>query len=184
MMTPLRGGQRSSPWKGVGNASIPSDKGPILHSPWSTKLVSEKRFALSRGTKSRPLPAQHRAVSFATALRYLSSYCEFHKVAEHSHAALAATLLLPVAKFDNRRAQLPTPRVRRKVRFNKETICKTPVWSENLNQLNRLLTLSCNAVGTKALLSSVFFEPGVACNICGAWLQGTFAFLDSDIVQD
>jgi hypothetical protein len=105
-------------------------------------------------------------------------------VAEQSHAALAATLLLPVARFDNRRVQLPTPRVRRKVRFNKETICKTPVWSENLNQLDRLLTLSCNAAGTKALLNSVFFEPGVACNICGAWLQGTFAFLDSDIAQD
>ena len=170
--------------EGGWNASIPSDKGHILHSPWYTKLVSEQRFILSRGTKSPPLPAQHRAASFATALRYLSSYCELHKAAEQSHAALAATLLLPVARFDNRRVQLPTPRVRRKVRFNKETLCKTPVWSENLNQLDRLLTLSCNAVGTKALLNSVFFEPGVACNICGAWLQGTFAFLDSEIMQD
>ncbi|KUJ16076.1 uncharacterized protein LY89DRAFT_102789 [Mollisia scopiformis] len=170
--------------EGGWNASIPSDKGPILHSPWYTKLVSEKRFILSRGTKSRPLPFQHRAASFATALRYLSSYCEFHKVAEQNHAALAATLLLPVARFDKSRVQLPTPRVRRKVRLNKESICKTPAWSENLNQLDRLLSLSCNAVGTKALLNSVFFEPGVACNICGAWLQGTFAFLDSDIVQD
>jgi hypothetical protein len=71
-----------------------------------------------------------------------------------------------------------------KVRLNKETICKTPAWSENLKQLDRLLTLSCNAVGTKALLNSVFFEPNVACNIYGAWLQGAFAFLDSDIVQD
>jgi hypothetical protein len=170
--------------EGGWNASIPSDRGPILHSPWYTRLVSEQRFTLSRGTKSRPLPAQHRAASFTTALRYLSSYREFHQVAEQSHAALAATLLLPVARYDNRRVQLPTPRVRRKERINEETICKTPEWSENLNQLDRLLTLSCNAVGTKALLNSVFFEPGVACNICGAWLQGTFAFLDSEIVQD
>ncbi|RFU31114.1 hypothetical protein B7463_g5222, partial [Scytalidium lignicola] len=170
--------------EGGWNASVPSDRGHILHSPWHTKLVSEQRFTLSRGTKCHPLPAKHRAASFATALHYLSSYCEFHGVAEQSHAALAATLLLPVARFDNRRIQLPTPRVRRKVRFNKETICKAPAWSENLNQLDRLLTLSCNAVGTKALLNSVFFEPGVASNICGAWLQGTFAFLDSDIVQD
>lgn len=170
--------------EGGWNTSIRSDKGHILYSPWYTKLISEQRFILSRGTKSRPLPAQHCAASFATALRYLCSYCEFHKVAEQSHAALAATLLLPVASFDNRRVRLPTPRVRRKARNNEETACKTPVWSENLSQLDRLLTLSCNAVGTKALLNSVFFEPGVACNICGAWLQGTFAFLDSDIVQD
>jgi hypothetical protein len=105
-------------------------------------------------------------------------------VAEQSHAALAATLLLPVARFDNTRIQLPTLRVRLRERRKRETIYKTPAWSENLKQLDRLLTLSCNAVGTKALLNSVFFEPGVACNICGAWLQGTFAFLDSDIVQD
>ncbi|CZT41572.1 uncharacterized protein RSE6_01326 [Rhynchosporium secalis] len=170
--------------EGGWNTSIPSDKGHILHSPWSTKLVSEQRFILSRGTKSRPLPSQHRAASFAIALRYLSSYCEFHGVVEQNYAALAATLLLPVAKFDNRRVQLPTPRFRGKARLNKESTCKKPAWSDNLNQLDRLLTLSCNAVGTKALLNSVFFEPGVACNVCGAWLQGTFAFLDSDIVED
>ena len=154
--------------EGGWNASIQSDKGPILYSPWYTRLVSEQRFTLSRGTKSRPLPAQHHAASFATSLRYLSSYCEFHKVAEQSHAALAATLLLPVARYDNRRVQLPSLRVRRKERRKKETIYKTPAWSENLNQLDRLLTQSCNAVGTKALLNSVFFERGVACNICGA----------------
>ncbi len=33
-------------------------------------------------------------------------------------------------------------------------------------------------------MNSVFFRPGVACNICRAWLQGTFEFLDSGIVQD
>jgi hypothetical protein len=143
--------------EGGWTATIPSDKGRILHSPWYTKLISEQRFTLSRGTKSRPITAQYRAASFATALRYLSRYCEFHKVARQSHAALAATLLLPVANFDNRMVQLPTPRVRRKVRLNKETICKTPAWSENLKQLVRLLTLSCNAVGTKALLNSIFF---------------------------
>jgi hypothetical protein len=100
------------------------------------------------------------------------------------HAALAATLLLPVARFDNRKVQLPTPQIRRKVLIEKDNVCKTFSWSENLNQLDKLITLSCNAVGMKALLNSVFFEPSVGCNICGAWLQGTFAFLDSDIIQD
>lgn len=46
------------------------------------------------------------------------------------------------------------------------------------------LALSCNDLGIKALLGSVFFEPGVECNICGAWLQGTLAFVNSDIMQD
>jgi hypothetical protein len=170
--------------EGGWNASIPNDKGNILHSPWSTNLVSEQRFTLSRRSKSRPLPTQHPAASFSAALHYLSSYCELHNVAEQMHAALAATLLLPVARFDNRMIQLPTPKVRRKVPVEEDNICKTSSWSGNLNQLDKLLTLSCNAVGTKALLNSVFFEPSVGCNICGAWLQGTFAFLDSDIIQD
>ena len=54
--------------EGGWDASIRSDKGHILHSPWYTKLVSEQRFTLSRRTKSRPFPAQYRAASFATAL--------------------------------------------------------------------------------------------------------------------
>jgi len=170
--------------EGGWNASIPNNRGNILHSPWSTNLVSEQRFTLSRRSKSRPLATQHPAASFSAALRYLSSYCELHNIAEQMHAALAATLLLPVARFDNRMIQLPTPKVRRKVPVEEDNICKTSSWSGNLNQLDKLLTLSCNAVGMKALLNSIFFDPSVGCNICGAWLQGTFAFLDSDIIQD
>ncbi|KAG0646148.1 hypothetical protein D0Z07_8438 [Hyphodiscus hymeniophilus] len=127
------------------NASIPSDKGVILYSPWYTKLISVQHFTLLRGTKPPFLPAQHRAPSFTTG---------------------------------------PLPRVRRKARVNNETVSKIPAWSEKLNQSDRLFILSCNAVGTKALLNSIFFEPGVECNICGACLQGIFVFLDSDIVLD
>ncbi|KAJ4116185.1 hypothetical protein NW768_011158 [Fusarium equiseti] len=46
-------------------------------------------------------------------------------------------------------------------------------------QLDKLLTLSCNARATKALLTSVFFEPDVKSNICGMWLRGSFAFLNT-----
>lgn len=163
-------------------ASVSSNKGRALYSPWHTKLISEHRFILSCNLRSRPILASSCAASFTTALRYLSSYCEFHNVAEQSHAALAAVLLLPTAKFDNRSIRLPVPQIRRRVQT--ETIYRTPTWSGYTDQLDRLLALSCNALGTKALLSSTFFDPGVACNTCGAWLQGAFAFLDSDIVQD
>jgi len=171
--------------EGGWNASISSDNGVILHSPWHTKLVSKQRFTLSRGTRHGPLAPQPRTASFTTALHYLARYCEFHQVTDHqSHAALAATLFLPVTRYDNTRVYLANPRVSRKVRLIEETIRKTPSWSENPKQLDKLITLSCNAVGTKALLNSVFYEPDVACNICGAWLQGTFSFLNSDIMQD
>lgn len=176
-MTLLGGGQQSLPQEKVGmhlfqTIKVFSSARPDIQSLY---LNSALLFRAGRD----PVPFQ-----LATALQYLSSYCEFHQVAEQSNAALAATLLIPVARFDNRRVQLPTLRVRRKARLSTENIFQAPVWSENPKQLDRLLTLSCNAVGTKALLNSIFFEPDVACNICGAWLQGTFAFLDSDIVQD
>lgn len=54
----------------------------------------------------------------------------------------------------------------------------------NAGLLDKLLTLSCNARGVKSLLSSVFFEQDVDCNIYGAWLQGSLAFLDSEGPQD
>lgn len=54
---------------------------------------------------------------------------------------------------------------------------------EQPHQLDRLLTLSCASNGVEALLNGVFFEPDVASNICGAWLQGSFAFLDSDNIK-
>ncbi|KNB01961.1 hypothetical protein FOXG_05043 [Fusarium oxysporum f. sp. lycopersici 4287] len=46
------------------------------------------------------------------------------------------------------------------------------------SQFDKLLTLSGNPRGIKALLCSVFYEPNVECNICGIWLQGPFALLN------
>src|SRR3954471_5852073 len=81
------------------DACITSDTSHNLHSPWYTTLETEHRFGLSRGTVSRRLRGQHAASSFTTAIQYLSDYCKFHQIEEQCNAALAATLLLPVARF-------------------------------------------------------------------------------------
>lgn len=44
--------------------------------------------------------------------------------------------------------------------------------------LDKLLTLSCNPGGTKALMCSIFDEPDLEYSICGIWLQGSFVFLN------
>ncbi|KAK1762344.1 hypothetical protein QBC33DRAFT_501462 [Phialemonium atrogriseum] len=167
--------------EGGWNALISSDKGDLLCSPWSTRIKSEQSFVVSANVKlTHPRAAKDLPASFTTACRYLSEYCHYHSIAEQSQAALAATLLIPVAKFDNRQIELPIPQLfPRKPPRMQEPTQTPPAWDGGLHQLDRLLTLSCNARATKALLNSVFFEPDVACNICGAWLQGTFAFLDS-----
>jgi len=73
-----------------------------------------------------------------------------------------------VARCDNKKVQLPTSGILRTAGGPNEMRSRTPAGGQNLDQLDRLLTLSCYAVGTTALLSSVFFELGVERNICGA----------------
>ncbi|KAK0113775.1 hypothetical protein ONS95_014025 [Cadophora gregata] len=168
-------------WK----TTILSDRGQVLHSPWHTKVASEQPLVLSREASSPPSPGYRPAASFGTALRFLWGYCEYHNVVEQSHAALAAALLLPVAQYENRIVNLPPPRAGHNLR---STTKQSPgifssIWT-NLKYLDSLTTLSCNAVGVKSLLNSVFFERGVESNICGAFLQGTFEVLGSETMQD
>ncbi|PVH87931.1 hypothetical protein DL98DRAFT_648836 [Cadophora sp. DSE1049] len=168
------------------SASIMSDGGHILYSPWYTKVLSEQPFKLSRNSGSPPPLGYRSAASFTKALSYLFSYCKNHNAFELSHAALAAALLLPVARYENRIVHLSPPRARRnllpttKPPYNRQNA----IWNTNPKYLDSLLTLSCNAVGVKALLNSIFFETGVESNICGAWLQGTFEFFSSARLQD
>ncbi|KAH6677947.1 hypothetical protein F5X68DRAFT_245792 [Plectosphaerella plurivora] len=91
-----------------------------------------------------------------------------------NEAALVSALLIPLAKFDGRRINLSLPR------SQTDQILLLPPWGEKTQQLDRLLTFGSNPGGIKALLGSIFFEPGIDCNTCGPWLQGSFAFIDSD----
>ncbi|KAK1973492.1 hypothetical protein LZ30DRAFT_610628, partial [Colletotrichum cereale] len=115
---------------------------------------------------------------------YLYDYCDHYGVGYQSYEAFAAALLLPLAKFDNRRVQLPVPRIRHQRDSREKSSVLPLLFDGNPHQLDKLLTLSCNVMGIKALLNSIFFEPDVPCNVCGAWLQGTFAYLDSEAVQE
>ncbi|KAH7029594.1 uncharacterized protein B0I36DRAFT_364115 [Microdochium trichocladiopsis] len=53
-------------------------------------------------------------------------------------------------------------------------------WSTE--QIDRVLALSTNTHGIKAVLGSTFYESEIPANACGAWLKGTWAVLHS--VQD
>lgn len=161
------------------NASIQTDRGKTLYPPWYTKIVFDKKFTISRIQKPHDVPGQIGPPSFTTALRYLSEYCQLHGVDGQNQAALAASLLIPAARFDNRMIQIPAPRFGSLQTNENHISFEKSSWRNNISQLDKLLTLSCNPVGVKALLTSIFFEPGVECNVCGAWLQGTFEFLDS-----
>jgi hypothetical protein len=166
------------------DASIRSDTGVLLCSPWSIRTQPGSNFTISANIKPCSAMENPRPASFSTAVRYLLDYCQLHDVAEQSQAALAAALLIPVAKYDNRRIKLPVPRPSHRATRSQEKSQVLPPWEMDPRQLDRLLTLSCNARGVKGLLNSIFFEPDVGCNTCGAWLQGSLAFLDSEEARD
>lgn len=166
------------------NASIRSDTGVLLCSPWSIRVQSGPNFTISANIRPSSTIQNSRPASFSNAVRYLAEYCHLHDVAEQSQEALAAALLIPTAKYDNRRIKLAIPRLPRKATCRQEETQVGPAWDMEPRQLDRLLTLSCNSRGVKALLNSIFFEPDVPCDSCGAWLQGSFAFLDSVKARD
>lgn len=156
-----------------------NSRGDILYSPWSTRLISEQSFVISAKIKTTSSASSHSLATSTTAHRYLSEYCRLHGIDDQKQAALAAALLIPVAKFDNRPIELAMPKLSLGVDHGEKACKDPPVMMENNLQLDRLLTLSCNPRGSKALLTSIFFEPDVTSNICGMWLRGSFAFLNS-----
>ncbi|KAK2594298.1 hypothetical protein QQS21_008004 [Conoideocrella luteorostrata] len=166
------------------DATVRSNTGFILYAPWSIRIEQGPAFLISANVQSGSHVTNCRSASFSDAIRYLSEYCSLYDVTDQSQEALAAVLLIPVAKLDNRRIELPIPHLPHIAESRHSRKQVTPDWRGELCQLDRLLTLSCNSRGVKSLLNSIFFEPDVYCNDCGAWLQGSFAFLDSDKASD
>lgn len=154
-----------------------------LLSPWSVTLESLHTILLSSASRnaadSSPSPSPP---SFEAAVRYIEEYSALHSAKEQNRAALAAALLLPLANLERRRISLPPPQMC--YGGVSSMISKIPIWGQDLRQLDRLLTLGCNARGMQSILGSLFYEPGIPCNVCGAWLQGTIAVLQSVCAQD
>ncbi|RTE68301.1 hypothetical protein BHE90_017322 [Fusarium euwallaceae] len=169
------------------NSCIPHN-GRQLKSPWSVKFESDCRLVLTRHANSA-LPVSPNGIPFSTATRYIFQYATYHNVADQSHAAFVAALLLPTSQGLIKQVCLPVPRFISKPQLKNSTLCSqsygySSPWGKDNRQLDRLLTLGCNTTGIISLLSSIFVEPDIPCNVCGAWLQGAFAVLASEHVQD
>lgn len=169
---------------GIGwDASILNNHGSVLHAPWSVKTQAGPKFIISTSVKPRIDITDYIPASSEAAARYLVDYYSLHQITHQSQAALAAALLIPLAKSEGRSIELPIPRLLHTLRgpqFTNASLSEAIIQSH----MDRLLTLSCHSQGIKALLNSIFFDTTGACNDCGAWLQGTFAFLDLDYAAD
>ncbi|KAH6869664.1 hypothetical protein B0T10DRAFT_541642 [Thelonectria olida] len=170
------------------NACIPHNN-RLLKSPWSVTLRSDQPMVLLRHTHSA-LPVSSIGVPFSTAARYIFDYARYHSVADQSHAAFTAALLLPMSQSITKQVCLPSPRLPSKPRLKQSSTLYSPPygysrpWGKDDRQLDRLLTLSCTTTGITSLLSSIFVESDIPCNVCGAWVQGAFAILTSECAKD
>jgi hypothetical protein len=157
------------------DATIRNKNGKILHSPWSTVLESERPILVSANIKIEDPSSHTRSTSFSAACRHLEDYCSEYGIGDEAIlAALAAVVLIPTTKYDNRPIILPTPETIHENRKKESEPPKAPRFSiPDSLRLDRLLTLSCNATGVKLLLTSVFYVRSTAGGHLHGWLLKT-----------
>ncbi|UPK90967.1 hypothetical protein LCI18_001902 [Fusarium solani-melongenae] len=153
-----------------------------LLSPWSSTFKAVPAMRLSSISRSTS-PGLKQCPPFETAVRYIAEYSALHSADDPNRAAFATALMLPLVNFDRQNVLLPVPRMYfatpPSIRTRTSVTPEEPIWGRDLRQFDRLLTLSCNAHGVKSILGSIFYEPGILCNTCGPWLQGTITVLQS-----
>ncbi|KAK5651984.1 hypothetical protein OQA88_11527 [Cercophora sp. LCS_1] len=146
--------------------------------PWSVKLQPGRRFLLS--TTSAFQNHSSMAPSSLEALRFLDSFCLRRNAVDQGQAALAAVVLLPsicVGKC----LQLPALGVST---FLPQQQCidtdhgLPQTWADHVDDLDRLITLSCRSKGIRPMLLSTFYNPRIECNAVTPWLQGSLAALN------
>ncbi|EGX88986.1 hypothetical protein CCM_09033 [Cordyceps militaris CM01] len=152
-----------------------------LKSPWS---VSLQMPGMSIHLKSKPATLHnHAPASYATASSYILAYVAYHGIYDQSCAAFATALLLPTRHRISKSVHWARPHFPAKHGVPPMKSHGQPPWGRDKQQLDKLLTMSCNTIGMQSILNSSFIEPDLPCNICGAWLQGTFAVLDAPSAQ-
>ncbi|UZP40672.1 hypothetical protein NXS19_008488 [Fusarium pseudograminearum] len=162
---------------GSWDATILDRKGNIHYSPWSTELSSVRPIHVSAIIETEALAPNTNPPSSSTACRYLADYCTNHAIdGDVNLAALAAVLTIPTVKYNGMDIGIPIPDIPDH-RGEKKRAATSDFGISDPLQLDKLLSLSCDSRAVKALLTSVFFEPGVESNICGMWLRGSFALL-------
>ncbi|KAF5633847.1 immunoglobulin variable region used by the itc63b heavy chain [Fusarium tjaetaba] len=154
-------------------------------SPWSSTLESLPTIRLFSASRSGT-PSHQRCPHFETAVQYISDYCALHSLHDQNRVAIATALMLPLANHDRISVILPVPRMRiapSPISSSPESTHE-PIYGRDIRQFDRLLTLSCNPLGVKSILGSIFYESSILCNTCGPWLQGAATFLQSGLIPD
>ena len=137
--------------------------------PWSLEYHGDLQFFIE--TSNTMMCADNTAStsppSSEEALRYLTSYCLLHSLGTQYFAALSAVLTLPLQNLLGRKVQLPKPVMVQRLR--KSSVL--PDVRKQFLDLPHLMTLSCAVRVLSSALWTVFWEPGIDCNLASAWLS-------------
>jgi hypothetical protein len=147
--------------------------GRRLYSPWSIDLSST---SILKPVFLESSPVSATAPTAVTAMHYLSKYVGMYGVGDQSRAALSAVLCLPFAIHWCSKITLPVPSITTRVPISEHDEHPSLL---SLEQMDKLMVLSCNTRGLEAVLLSSFYDPSVPCNLVSPFLQGTFAALDN-----
>ncbi|TVY61264.1 hypothetical protein Focb16_v013816 [Fusarium oxysporum f. sp. cubense] len=165
------------------SATMSNKEGRCLHSPWSISLEPEIPILISVEGKSTTSASADVSTTLSEVYSYLAEYCSVHRIDDDVYlASLSGALMISASKYDGRSIALPVPDAHwgeKMEEDRRQHQTSSTLTGINNVQFDRLMTLSCNAKGTRALLTSVFCEVEVSSNIYGMWLQGSFAVLDT-----
>ena len=129
-------------------------EGDRLLSPWSIQLDQDRPIYLTKYTSSQD-DIEDLPPSFEMAITYIRNYCCYHDIADVNQAAVTAALLLLLTNLEKRSIPLLRPQFNQSVP-KKHCGLAASVWN-NENHLDRLLTLSCNSMGIRATIGSIFY---------------------------
>ena len=131
---------------------------------WSVAYTGNMNFRVVRA-ETAPAPSLCKPPSGKQAVEFLARFASRYNLESQSALALAIALTLPIHNDTSSTVQLPKPRLIRS-QFMPRTQLAI---SKDYCRLDRYMTLSSNPLFLSSSLWSVFWEPGVECNLVSPW---------------
>jgi hypothetical protein len=134
--------------------------------PWTTYYYGYQRFSVITTRQLKELEKEE-APSSSVAAALLIEFCQLYPFGSQPTAAFFAALVLP---FHNKRGfhpQLPMPRIHGPQGRHSQPLDRI---QDYVNDLPYYMTLSICPRYLGSAVWSIFWEPGVPCNLASAWL--------------
>jgi hypothetical protein len=117
-------------------------------------------------------------------VQFLSRFSARYSLGTQSSAALAMALTLPLLNLAASTVQLPKPRLNRPNISSPIAPAIPCQLLEDFESISKYITLSSNPRFLSSALWSIFWEPGVDCNLVSPWCDGIIEILEPLITNN